>query len=324
MLLATNLHVPDGFLSIPLSLVGWLLAALLVALALRKTNIYLSERQVPLMGILAAFVFAAQMINFPIAGGTSGHFLGGALTAILMGPWAATLIMTAVIAIQGLIFQDGGLIAMGWNIINMGILTAFTGYLVYRLSARYTSSNRTALIIGGAVGGWLSVLIGAIATAVELAVSGTSALTVALPPMVGVHVLIGIGEALITAAALVFVHRTRPDLIRGSQIRPTDQSAKWIWVGLSIVLLLTMLSPLASSSPDGLEHVAENTGFSEQAQEPSYSLLEDYSIPIKGDANLLTILAGVIGAAVVFGTAISLGRLRQIEKTKEIDAHTSI
>ena len=125
------LHIPDGFLSLPVALFFWLLTAAMVGIAVYKTNRTLGEKQVPLMGIMAAFIFAAQMLNFPVIAGTSGHFLGGALAAIVLGPWAGILVMTAVIGLQGLLFQDGGLLAMGANIFNMGILTAVIGFGFY-------------------------------------------------------------------------------------------------------------------------------------------------------------------------------------------------
>ena len=127
-----QLHIPDGFLNLVVSLICWAITALILAIAISRTNKALGEKQVPLMGVMAAFIFAAQMINFPVAGGTSGHLLGGALAAIILGPWAAMLVMTAVIAVQGLLFQDGGLLVMGANILNMGILTAAIGYGLYR------------------------------------------------------------------------------------------------------------------------------------------------------------------------------------------------
>src|ERR1051325_9210778 len=126
------MHIPDGFLSIIISILCWAITAATLAAAVSRTNKSLGERQVPLMGVMAAFIFAAQMINFPVAGGTSGHLLGGALAAITLGPWAGMLVMTAVIAVQGLLFQDGGLLVMGANILNMGLLTAAIGYGLYR------------------------------------------------------------------------------------------------------------------------------------------------------------------------------------------------
>ena len=126
------LHIPDGFLSFVVSMICWVITAITISVAVSRTNKSLGERQVPLMGVMAAFIFAAQMINFPVAGGTSGHLLGGALAAITLGPWAGMLVMTAVIAVQGLLFQDGGLLVMGANILNMGLLTAAIGYGLYR------------------------------------------------------------------------------------------------------------------------------------------------------------------------------------------------
>ncbi len=127
------LHIPDGFLTPLIAAIGWVLAIAMIVIAVRQTNRQLGERQIPMMGILAAFIFAAQAINFPVAAGTSGHLIGAALAAIVMGPWAATLIMTAVVVVQGLLFQDGGLLVMGWNIMNMGVIAAFTGYFTYGL-----------------------------------------------------------------------------------------------------------------------------------------------------------------------------------------------
>ena len=203
MHLAPNrLHIPDGFLSAPVALVGWALAIILLALATRATKRALGERQVPLMGVLAAFIFAAQAINFPIAAGTSGHLLGGALAAILLGPWPATLVMTAVIALQALVFQDGGLLAMGWNILNMGALTALGGWALYQLLGGEGRERTRRGWITAFVAAWFSVELGAIATSIQLAVSGTSRLGLVLPAMIGVHAMIGIGEGMITAAAV--------------------------------------------------------------------------------------------------------------------------
>ena len=221
MLLAPNkLHIPDGFLSVPIAIIGWVIALIMIGLALRQTNRQLGERQIPIMGVLAAFIFAAQAINFPVAAGTSGHLLGGALAAIVMGPWAATLIMTAVIAIQGLLFQDGGLVVMGWNIVNMGVITAFTGYAVYSFMTRIMGEKRGVRIISAFMGAWVSVVAGAIATAFELAGSGTSPLDLALPAMAGVHALIGLGEGVITIGAVSYLQLSRPEILKQAEIAP--------------------------------------------------------------------------------------------------------
>lgn len=209
-----QLHIPDGFLSLPIAIVCWGITIGLIAIAVRRTQAELGERQVPLMGIMAAFIFAAQMINFPVAGGTSGHLLGGTLAAIALGPWAAMLVMAAVIGVQGLIFQDGGLLAMGANILNMGLLTALISYGPYRSVAERSRGVRLA--VAGVVA-WLAVMAAALATSLQLWLSGTSQLNVVVPAMLGVHALIGVGEALITVAALAFILQTRPDLLAPEQ-----------------------------------------------------------------------------------------------------------
>src|SRR5215208_461900 len=136
-----QLHIPDGFLSLIVSLICWVITTLVLSAAISRTNRSLGEKQVPLMGVMAAFIFAAQMINFPVAGGTSGHLLGGALAATTLGPWAGMLVMTAVISVQALLFQDGGLLVMGANILNMGLLTVAIGYGLYRSVS--STGNRT-------------------------------------------------------------------------------------------------------------------------------------------------------------------------------------
>ena len=208
-----GLHIPDGFLSTPIAIAGWVIMVAFVALAARMANRRLNERAVPLMGVMAAFIFAAQMMNFPVAGGTSGHMLGGALAAILLGPWAAIIIMAAVVGLQAFLFQDGGIAALGMNIFNMGILTAFVGYGVYRGVQLVTGARGAVALVAAFIAAWVSVEASAVVTSVELALSETSPLDVALPAMAGVHALIGIGEGLITAAALGFIMSTRADLL---------------------------------------------------------------------------------------------------------------
>jgi cobalt/nickel transport system permease protein len=302
------MHIPDGFLAAPVSMVGWALCTVTVAHALRQTRGQLGDRQIPLMGVLAAFIFAAQAINFPVAGGTSGHLLGGALAAIIMGPWAAVLIMTSVIAVQGLIFQDGGLLVMGWNVLNMGVLTAFTGYFVYQILRRLLGEGRRTLLAAGAVGAWLSVMVGAMATAIELAISGTSPLAVALPAMLGVHALIGVGEAMITVGAVAFIHAARRDLLGIGEAAPGQASAGWVVGGLGLSLVVAAFSFTASSSPDGLERVAKDGGFLDRALDPLYRIFPDYSLPFVGDPLISGILAVVAGTLLVFSVALLVAR----------------
>jgi cobalt/nickel transport system permease protein len=303
-----QLHIPDGFLSTPIAIIGWVIALGFIGVALRQTNRQLGERQIPMMGVLAAFIFAAQAINFPIASGTSGHLLGGALAAIIMGPWAATLIMTAVIAIQGLLFQDGGLLVMGWNILNMGVFTAFTGYAIYSFVTSIMGQSRVARLGGAFLGAWVSVVVGAIATAFELAASGTSPLSLAFPAMAGVHALIGLGEGIITVGAVSFLLVSRPEILQQAEVAPGRRGANLVVVGLLVAVVVAVFSPLASGSPDGLEKVADELGFLALGEAPVYEILPDYTIPFINNEALTTIIAVVVGSLIVFGVFILLGR----------------
>ena len=290
----TPLHIPDGFLSLAVSLISWAITIIVLSVAIRRTEA-MDEKQVPLMGVMAAFIFAAQMINFPVAGGTSGHLLGGALAAIVLGPWAGMLVMTAVIGVQGLLLQDGGLLTMGANILNMGLLTSAIGYGLYKLGE---GRNRALKLTLAGIGAWLSVMAGALSTSLQLWLSGTARLDIVLPAMLGVHTLIGIGETLITVGALSFIFKSRPDLLDQAEGQARGGRG-WIWVGAAISLFVLILSPLASSNPDGLERVAENLGFLNRGAEAPFTILPDYTIPFLGNSAISTILAGVIGAAVV-------------------------
>ena len=208
------MHIPDGFLNLPVSLGTWVLAIALVGLALNRVKATYKDRAVPLMGVCAAFIFAAQMINFPIPGGTSGHLLGGTLAGVLLGPWAGALVMTVVFMVQALLFQDGGLTVLGANIFNMGLIGTVGGYYLYKAlrSALGFQSWRSMAIAAG-VTAWISVIVGALFCAVELALSGTVPLTVAITAMLIWHLLIGLGEALITLLAISYIWRSRPNLI---------------------------------------------------------------------------------------------------------------
>jgi cobalt/nickel transport system permease protein len=302
------LHIPDGFLHLLVSAACWLITLAVLALAVANTRRDLDERLVPLAGIMAAFIFAAQMLNFPVAGGTSGHFVGAALAFIVLGPWLGLLAMTAVIAVQALLFQDGGLLVMGANILVMGIVPGFVAYAVYGLGRGRSWGMRLALVGAAA---WLSVVAAALVTALLLAFSGTSSLVVVLPAMLGVHVLIGIGEALITVAALSFIRATRPALL--DEDRAAAGRGGWVAGGLAVALLLVLIAPFASGHPDGLEWVAENTGFLGAAQDAPYSILPDYTVPFLGETGLSTILAGLIGVLIVAGL-VYLG-MRALRRT---------
>ena len=298
------LHIPDGFLSLIVSVICWVITALVIGAAISRTNRSLGEKQIPLMGVMAAFIFAAQMINFPVAGGTSGHLLGGALAAIVLGPWSAMLVMTSVIAVQALLFQDGGLLVMGANIMNMGLVTAAIGYGLYRSVA---GRSRTVKLGVAGFAAWLSVMAGALLTALQLWLSGTSQLSIVIPAMLGVHTLIGLGEALITVSALAFIMQTRPDLL-GEGSESAKASQNWVYVGGIISLVVVLLSPLASADPDGLERVAINMGFIDAGQSSPFQIIPDYTIPFLGETALSTIMAGVVGVIVVAAIIMLVGR----------------
>jgi cobalt/nickel transport system permease protein len=207
------MHIPDGFLSNEVALACAIPAVAAVGYGLRRADVELDDRRVPLLGVTAAFVFAAQMLNFPVAGGTSGHFLGAALAALLLGPWLASLVLAVVLIAQAFVFADGGLTALGANVLNIGVIGGVVvGGLM--LGARRLLPDTRAALLGVAAGGaWLAVVAGAAACAVQLALSGTVPLATVLPAMLGVHVVIGVGEAAITVAAVSAVMLTRPDLV---------------------------------------------------------------------------------------------------------------
>jgi cobalt/nickel transport system permease protein len=298
------MHVPDGLLSLPVAILCWVISAGLVWIAVRRSKGELGERQVPLMGVMAAFIFAAQMINFPVAGGTSGHLLGGALAAITLGPWAAMLVMTSVIMVQALLFQDGGLVVMGANILNMGLLTVLVSYGLYRIA---TNGSRGARLGIAGLAAWLSVMAAALSTSLQLWLSGTAALGLVVPAMLAVHALIGTGEALITVAALAFLLRARPDIL-AAPASHSGRGAGWVVVGLLLSLGVVALAPLASADPDGFERVAHNLGFLHLGQEAPYNLLPDYRLPLLGETPLSTILAGALGALGVAALVVLLMR----------------
>lgn len=210
------MHIPDGFLDAKTFITLDVAGAGFVAAAAARARRLLNERAVPLMAVLAAFIFAAQMLNFPVAGGTSGHFAGGALAGILLGPWAGGLVMTLVLVIQALAFGDGGLLALGANVINMAVVGPFVGYGAYRL-IRKVAAGDGGRFVGAFVGAWLATVAAASACAAELAISGTAPFGLVFPAMAGVHALIGLGEGVITAAAVAAIRASRPDLLELAQ-----------------------------------------------------------------------------------------------------------
>lgn len=310
------MHIPDGFVSGPINGMTAVASAAAVGFSVWRVKRELRQKEfaVPLLATTAAFVFAAQMLNFPIGGGTSGHFLGAATAAALLGPWSACIILALVLVIQGLLFADGGVTALGSNILNMGIIGGMVGYLMMRGVRALLPTGRGGYLASAAVASWASVVLASTVCAVELAMSGTSPIGIALPAMAGTHAIIGIGEALIAAAVLAAVATARPDIIPGwarvqaAHGRP-EKMRKGAWVlagvGLALATALALFgSPFASESPDGLEKVAEQKGFIQATSEDKVvwtrALFADYRVTAIESEKVSTGLAGLIGTAGVF------------------------
>jgi cobalt/nickel transport system permease protein len=220
------MHIPDGFIDGTTSAGAAVVAAGGVGATLRRAGEVLDERRVPLAGLVAAFVFAVQMLNFPVVSGTSGHLLGGALAAVLVGPAVGALCVTVVLAVQALLFADGGLSALGLNVLNMALVTAFGGYAVFLLARRVTSRTPSSVVAAAGIAAAVSVVLSALAFTVEYAIGGTGTASVATVAgaMVGVHVLIGVGEGVITALVVGAVLATRPDLVWGARDLAIDHA----------------------------------------------------------------------------------------------------
>jgi cobalt/nickel transport system permease protein len=311
------MHIPDGFLSVMVSIILWIVSIIVVAYALKRVSSDLGERQVPLMGVLAAAIFAGQMLNFAVAGGTSGHLLGAAIATILLGPWAAVLVLTTVVSVQALIFQDGGLLALGANIFNMAVVGVAVSYVTYTTIVKLVRNRKAGIFAGGFTAAWLSIFVASLATGLELALSGTSPANIAIPAMAVIHAVIGIGEGLITVGALALVYATRPDLLKIDQQAPKGGRVVWV-IGLLLALGLAILSPLASSHPDGLEWVAGQKGFLNSAQGPIFKLIPDYVLPGISNQALATILAGIAGVIIVFAVALGVAYLRRNRRETNI------
>ncbi|SFT74810.1 cobalt/nickel transport system permease protein [Geodermatophilus amargosae] len=224
------MHVPDGFLDAPTSVATGVVAAGTVALALQRARRELDERTAPLAGLTAAFVFAVQMVNFPVGAGTSGHLVGGALTAVLVGPWTAVLCMTVVLVVQAVLFADGGLTALGTNVTLLGLVAVGVGYGVFRLLLALLPRTRGGLLAAAGAGAFVSVPVAALVFVGLFAVGGVAdvPLSAVAAAMGGIHVLIGIGEAVITVAVLAAVVSVRPDLVHGAAHlrRPSDLATR--------------------------------------------------------------------------------------------------
>ncbi len=210
------MHIPDGFLDAKSIALSVAVSVPIIGMAVAKTRKVFDDRQIPKMSVMAAFIFAAQMVNFPIIGGTSGHLIGATLAAILLGPWSAVLIMTTVLIIQCLVFLDGGLTTLGANVLLMGIVAPFTGWWVYNLLAGQSANKlrRWGSIFAAS---WCSTLAAAAVCTLLIVMSGYIPLKVILPAMVGWHALIAVGEGLITSVVIVYIYQVKSELVFQNQ-----------------------------------------------------------------------------------------------------------
>lgn len=304
------MHIPDGFIDGKTSAVTCALSAAGVGLALRHMKRELPARRVPLLGLAAAFLFAAQMVNFPVAGGTSGHLVGGVLVASLLGPSAAVVVVTAVLIVQCFLFADGGVMALGANIFNMGIIDGVGGYMIYRLVTAALPGSR-GRVTAVAFASWCATVLAAISCAGQLAWSGTVSWSAAFPAMATVHMLIGVGEGLISALVYVAIQRTRPELIPENNL-PVQPRRRGELIGIGLLAALgtaVFVAPFACSWPDGLEAVAAKLGFGHTAADPTFPApAPNYHVPGIHWAVGATALAGAIGSLIVCVLAWLLGR----------------
>ncbi|MYS70412.1 cobalt ABC transporter permease [Streptomyces sp. SID5926] len=330
------MHVPDGFINAPTSAVTGVVAAGVIAVSLRGARRELDERTAPLAGLVAAFIFAVQMLNFPVAAGTSGHLLGGALAAILVGPYTGVLCVSVVLLMQGILFADGGLTALGVNITDMAIVTTVVAYALFRGLVKVLPRTRRSVTVASFVASLVSVPAAALAFTLLYWIGGTTDVSIGkvATAMIGVHVLIGIGEAAITALTVGAVIAVRPDLVYGarglqqrlklrvngelvdapgSEPAPAPVAARshrkvWITGLVASLVLAGFVSFYASANPDGLEKVASDKGIDEKAEEHANadSPLADYGVKDITNARVSGGLAGVIGVGVtvVAGSAV--------------------
>lgn len=317
------MHIPDGFLDTKTIIATSAFSLAGISRALRNITKHLPARKIPLMGLSAAFIFVAQMLNFPVGGGTSGHLLGAVLVAVLLGPAASILVMTIVLAVQCLLFADGGVLALGANIFNMAIIGTLSGYFVYR-TVRRIIPGEFGFLAAVPFAAWCSTVVAAVCCAGELAWSGIIPWSIGFPAMTGVHMLIGIGESIITTLVIAAMYSTRPDLFI-----PSDPDRKRkaqsvidvvIYGGIVVMGLVLFVTPFASSWPDGLEKIAAQFGFaSREAGKPLVtSPFSQYRVPGMGSLTAATALSGLIGAVIVLGVSLALAWLMMKKSTTQL------
>jgi cobalt/nickel transport system permease protein len=325
-------HAPDGFLTAGTAVATGALSIGTVGAALRASRDRLADAQIPLAGVAAAFIFAAQLFNFPVAGGTSGHLLGGALAAVLLGPALGAVVVTVVVVVQALVFADGGLTALGYNVLNMAVVTTFGGWAVFRLARRLLPATRTAVTIATFVAAFASVLLSSAAFSLEwlFGASVPIPFDTVFTAMVGVHALIGVGEGVISALVVRSVLASRQDLVHGADDLPSTtrdlgldgrrpRAGRRAFTTAALLVALTFgvgVSQFASGDPDGLDRVAADQGFADAGREHALrsSLFAEYATEGVDDERLSLALAGAAGT--LLSLAVGAGLLLVVRERR--------
>ncbi len=313
------MHAPDGFLNAGTAVATGVISAGAVGATLRHARHQLQDRQIPLAGVAAAFIFAAQMFNFPVAAGTTGHLLGGALAAILLGPGMGAVVVTVVVAVQALVFADGGLTALGYNTLNMAIVPAFGGYAAFRLFRRLLPATSGGVVGATGLAAGTSVVMSSMAFSLQWLFGATAAVPfdTVFGAMVGVHSLIGIGEAVISALAVGAVLAARPDLVYGAQdvdraalaVRTRVSTRAFAIGGVLVALLFAVVvSQFAAGDPDGLQRVAEDQGFAAQGEDHALDsgIFAGYATAGVDNETLSLAVAGTAGTLLTLAVGAGL------------------
>ncbi len=294
------MHVPDGFMNVTMSAATGAISFGTLWAYIRSAKGLIADKFIALTGMMSALIFVLQMINFPVAAGTSGHLLGGALAVIVLGPRLGLICLSVVVIIQSLLFADGGLSALGVNVLNMAIVTTTTSWFIVKYWIKFIGKNKTSIVTVSVLAGILSVVFSSIAFTIQYAIGGTISIPVGtvLIAMVTTHLIIGLGEGIITALIITLLMRVRPDLVYAFD-RNDKNTTKVSFYGLFIILilLLSLVTPFASSSPDGLESVAEEFGFTQT--DGIVLLLDDYGISAINNNFVSTVLSALLGITVV-------------------------
>lgn len=311
------MHIRDGILSPEVCVVASAISLVAVGYSLKRLRTDLEDRAVPLTGMMAAVVFAGQMVNFPLIGlPVSGHLLGGVLASAILGPWAGCLAISLVLIVQAILFNDGGLLSLGANVLNMAVVGSWGGYAVYALLKKWFGNSPISSIPAAVIAAWVSVLAAATLFCLEFSLSaGTNqfGLRGILTLMIMYHAIIGVGEALITGSILSFIVARRPELISAPvSSGPVTRVGRFVAAGLVFALAIAaFLAPFKSDFPDGLDSVSQSQGFDVREADRPALMLDDYDIPWFKEgqwSSLGTSLAGILGTVVVFAIALILGR----------------